>query len=401
VEQWELFDDGTGRIDAAMVRQISVGSETEGMVTDEEEGWLYASEEAVGIWRYGAEPDDGSNRTLVAMVDNVSGPLHADVEGLTIYYASGGEGYLIASSQGNDTFVVYGRQPPNPHVMTFEIGTGGGVDKTTFMDGIDVTNVPFGPAFPFGVFISHDDHNQGANQNFKLVPWERIASSLDPPLLIDTTPRAFSAPVPDNCNCPPGDCSGLDDVCTIGACNAATSHCEAQPTNEGGECDDGDPCVVNETCQAGSCSGIVLPDTDGDGSCDAIDEDDDDDGFNDADDCAPLDGENWRLPGEAADLSLAHTGGVPGTTVLSWTAPAVAGGTSLVYSALVSPRPDDFINALSCLKSGDGLDTAATDTSQQPPGTLRYFLVRAENGCGAGPLGQSSDGTPRSGGACP
>ena len=40
VEQWELFDDGTGRIDASLVRQFDVGSKSEGMVTDDELGLL-------------------------------------------------------------------------------------------------------------------------------------------------------------------------------------------------------------------------------------------------------------------------------------------------------------------------------------------------------------------------
>jgi hypothetical protein len=189
-------------------------------------------------------------------------------------------------------------------------------------------------------------------------------------------------------------------VCTVGACNPATSHCEAQPANEGGECDDADPCVVNETCQAGACSGDSLPDTDGDGSCDLIDDDDDDDGFDDAGDCAPLDGESWELPGEATDLFLTHAGGVAGTTTLTWTAPGNAGGSSVVYSTLASSKPDDFVNGMSCVESGDGSDTAATDTSQQQAGKLRFFLVRAENGCGAGSLGQWSDGTSRIGGVC-
>jgi 3-phytase len=399
VEQWELFDDGTGRIDAATVRQFAVGSEAEGMVADDELGILYVSEEGVGIWRYGAEPDDGSDRTQVDSVDNPAGHLVADVEGLAIYYASAGAGYLIASSQGDDKFAVYGRQPPNPFMMQFEI-VSGVVDRVTHTDGIDVTNLPLGLDFPFGVFAVQDDKNPGGKQNFKLVPWQAIATSVDPPLLIDTTPQTIAAPIPQNCNCPPGDCSGLDGTCRTGACNPATSHCEAHPVNEGGECDDGDPCTVNETCQVGSCTGDGLPDTDGDGSCDLTDDDDDNDGFDDASDCAPLDAENWDLPGEATDLMLTHSGGTDGTTTLIWTAPAVPGGTTVVYSTLASSAPDDFVDAITCVESGDGSDAAATDTQSPHSGTVRYYLVRAENGCGPGSLGQGSNGTPRAGGPC-
>jgi len=399
VEQWELFDDGTGRIDAATVRQFAVGSEAEGMVADDELGILYVSEEDVGIWRYGAEPDDGSDRTQVDSVGNPAGHLVADVEGLAIYYAAAGTGYLIASSQGDDKFAVYGRQPPNPFVMQFEI-VPGDVDGVTHTDGIEVTNLPLGIDFPFGVLAVQDDKNPGGKQNFKLVPWEAIASAVDPPLLIDTTTRPAAAPIPENCNCPPGDCSDLDGMCSIGTCNPATSHCEALPANEGGTCDDGDPCTVDETCQAGSCTGDALPDTDGDDSCDLTDDDDDGDGFDDADDCAPLDPQNWDLPGETTDLMLTHSGGADGTTTLTWTTPATPGGTMVIYSTLASSAPDDFVNAIDCVESGDGSDTTAVDTQSPQSGAVRYYLVRAENGCGPGSLGQGSDGTPRAGGLC-
>src|SRR4051812_38330773 len=63
------------------------------------------AEETVGIWKYGAEPDLGSTRSLAARVGEHG--LEADVEGLTIYYASGTKGYLIASSQGAGTFKIY------------------------------------------------------------------------------------------------------------------------------------------------------------------------------------------------------------------------------------------------------------------------------------------------------
>ena len=53
----------------------------------------------------------------------------------------------------------------------------------------------------------------------------------------------------------PTDCSGLDDQCNTGVCNAGTGACEAQPANEGGGCDDGLFCNAGETCAAGSCAG--------------------------------------------------------------------------------------------------------------------------------------------------
>jgi 3-phytase len=185
IEQWELFDNGTGKVDARRVRSLSVGSRTEGCVADDVYGVLYFAEEKKAIWKYGAEPGDGSSRT---QVDSVSGGrLDDDIEGLTIYYASDGSGYLIASSQGNKEFVVYRRDGNNAYVMTFKIVDGNGIDGVVATDGIDVTNVSLGPTFPYGVFVAQDGANDNGNQNFKLVPWEAIADAVRPPLLIDTS----------------------------------------------------------------------------------------------------------------------------------------------------------------------------------------------------------------------
>ncbi len=187
-QQWELFDNG-GRIDAKKVRTISIGSTTEGCVADDGTGALYIAEEDVAIWRYGAEPDAGSGR---AQVDAVGGGhLTADIEGLAIYY--GGSGYLLASSQGSNEFAVYTRSG-NAYVGKFKVEAGQ-VDAVTYTDGIDVTNVNLGGAYSSGLFVAQDNTNDGGNQNFKLVPWDRIAKTFSPQLAIDTSydPRAVGA----------------------------------------------------------------------------------------------------------------------------------------------------------------------------------------------------------------
>ena len=186
VEQWQVSDNGAGGIEANLVRAFDVGSQSEGCVADDETRYLYIAEEAEGIWKYGAEPGAGSARSLVDST-GPGGHLEADVEGLAIYYASGGEGYLLASSQGSDEFIVYDRQGDNPYVMTFEIVSGNGIDQVTGTDGIEVSSAPLGLLFPQGLFVAQDTNNDDGNQNFKLVPWETIAYSVTPPLLIDTS----------------------------------------------------------------------------------------------------------------------------------------------------------------------------------------------------------------------
>jgi 3-phytase len=174
VEQYELFDTGKG-VSAKRVRQIKVGGQLEGCVADDELGYLYVSEEDVGIWKYHAEPDAEATRIEVDRV-RPGGSLVADVEGLTIAYESGGKGYLIASSQGNNTYAIYRREGDNTYVKSFRI-VAGTIDQVTETDGIHVTTANLGPQFPKGVFIAQDGADDKGKQNFKLVPWESIVGN--------------------------------------------------------------------------------------------------------------------------------------------------------------------------------------------------------------------------------
>ena len=171
IEQYELFDDGQGAVNAKKVRQINVGTQVEGCVADDELGYFYVGEEDVAIWKYQAEPDANVDRTKVDGVGG--GNLVADIEGLTIAYGTDGKGYLIASSQGNDTFAVYRREGTNAYVKSFRI-VAGNIDRVTNTDGIHATTANLGPMFPKGVFIAQDGSDDSGRQNFKLVPWQLI-----------------------------------------------------------------------------------------------------------------------------------------------------------------------------------------------------------------------------------
>jgi len=173
VEQYELFDAGRGKVSAKKVRQINVGTQLEGCVADDEVGYLYVGEENIGIWKYQAEPDANLERIKVDGV-GTGGNLVADVEGLTIAYGADGKGYLIASSQGDNTYAVYRREGTNAYVKSFRIVAGGKIDRVTETDGIHVTTANLGPLFPRGVFIAQDGSDDTGKQNFKLVPWHLI-----------------------------------------------------------------------------------------------------------------------------------------------------------------------------------------------------------------------------------
>ncbi len=172
VEQYRVRARGH-RVAARLVRSFDVGSQAEGCVADDALGDLYIGEEKRGIWRYGAEPTAGGARSLVDSTGR-DGHLRPDVEGLALAEGPGGSGFLIASSQGDDTFAAYRREGDNAYVGSFRIGAAGGIDDVEQTDGIAVTTTPLGHRFPQGVFVAHDGRNGREHQNFKLVRWRQV-----------------------------------------------------------------------------------------------------------------------------------------------------------------------------------------------------------------------------------
>lgn len=181
VKQWQLADVGGGKIGATLLREFSVGSQTEGCVADDETGDLYIGEEDVAIWKYSAEPDGGEGRVLVDSTDE-NGNLTDDVEGLSIFYGENGGGYLVASNQGADNYALYERDGDNEFIGHFHIvaDEATGIDGASETDGLDVSSADFGPGFPGGLLVVQDGRNISPDdrQNFKLVPWQRISDAM-------------------------------------------------------------------------------------------------------------------------------------------------------------------------------------------------------------------------------
>jgi 3-phytase/alkaline phosphatase D len=204
VAQFKLIDKGNGKVGYERVREFTIAAptdpersaQTEGMVADQEMGFVYIGQEDVGIWKFDAEPNGSNVGKLIDKVKFEGGQnLTDDSEGLTIYYGKNGTGYLLASSQGDNSFAVYTREGSNDFLGRFAVGSNGAIDNVQESDGADVINLPLGPNFPMGLFVTQDGNNEPAkiingeniNSNFKLVPWENIANAFPTPLDIDTT----------------------------------------------------------------------------------------------------------------------------------------------------------------------------------------------------------------------
>ena len=179
--QWELLATRNGRVQAKLVRDMTFDSQTEGCVADDASGALYVNEEDVGLWRLSAKPDGGNEKTIVERIaDNPA--VKDDYEGLGIYDLGDGRGYLVVSSQGNDTYAVYRREGKQEYLGSFAVVADPlrGIDGISETDGLEVTSRNLGPGFEHGAMIAQDGRNvmPVENQNYKYVPWESIARAL-------------------------------------------------------------------------------------------------------------------------------------------------------------------------------------------------------------------------------
>jgi 3-phytase len=188
VQQWALTAGNEG-IEGELARELRFESQVEGCVADDATGRLYVSEETRGIWSLSADPSAADDRELIDTVGGAGG-LEADIEGLAIARYADGAAFLVASSQGNDRFVVYRLDGSAVAVAGSFHVTGTEAhpeDEVTHTDGIEVTLQPLGPPpFDHGLLMVQDDDNEEpggatANQNFKAIAWGSVEGLLGIP----------------------------------------------------------------------------------------------------------------------------------------------------------------------------------------------------------------------------
>jgi 3-phytase len=183
------------------------GPQVEGMVVDAETGTLFAGQEDVGIWRlpadlrggpvlqdkvreYGvpARYDEPSDECVAGDDPGYGGSrVSADVEGLTLLKQDDGDGYLLASSQGDDTFVAYDRERSDDYEYEggFRVTAASeALDGSEECDGADVLAEPLGARYPKGLLVVQDGHmapEDGDREatGFKFVDLADVLEALD------------------------------------------------------------------------------------------------------------------------------------------------------------------------------------------------------------------------------
>ena len=161
-----LLYDSANAVKAKLVRKFGTYSgkkEIESIAVDHQLGYVYYSDEQVGIRKYHADPDSAD----VQLAIFGSNEFKEDNEGISIFSTSDKEGYILVSDQSANKFNVYARlgssTNPHEHQLIKRIPF-----STNNSDGSDVTSVEL-PGFKGGLFVAMSD-----NKTFQFYSWQQI-----------------------------------------------------------------------------------------------------------------------------------------------------------------------------------------------------------------------------------
>ncbi len=159
--QWRLTV-APGRPPAARrVRSLEVGGPVAACAVDDANGALFVSEPGVGLWRFPAE----SGSTEGTLIDRVGpgGGLVGGVDALAVIDAAGEPGWVLASSESDETFSFYRRDGANEPAGRFP--SSARLDRCHDTTGVDAAG---------GFLVCQSP------QRTELVPLETVTRLLSP-----------------------------------------------------------------------------------------------------------------------------------------------------------------------------------------------------------------------------
>ena len=166
--QYLLQDDGTGHVKATLVRKFGKYSgkkEIESIAVDNELGYIYYSDEQVGVRQYYADPEKGDKELAIF---GTSG-FKADHEGISIYKLTPSTGYILVSDQGANRFQIFSREGTAQNPFDHKLVKIANVEAHE-SDGSDVTATPLNDTFKHGIFVVMCN-----DKTFHYYRWEDIA----------------------------------------------------------------------------------------------------------------------------------------------------------------------------------------------------------------------------------
>lgn len=166
--QYLLEDDGSGAVKATLVRKFGSFSglkEIEAIAVDNALGYVYYSDEGVGIRKYHADPNKGNEELALFATKDFA----EDHEGICIYPVDDSTGYILVSDQGAHELHIYAREGFNGNAHAhplFKVVTLAARE----CDGLEASPVSFNSTFPNGLVVAMSN-----NKTFHYYRWEAIA----------------------------------------------------------------------------------------------------------------------------------------------------------------------------------------------------------------------------------
>lgn len=173
--QYKLQSEN-GIVRAKKVRafgKFSGKKEIESIVVDDALGYVYYSDETVGVRQFYASPDSSGKELSLFATKGVKN----DHEGLSIYPTSDKTGYILLSDQQANRFHIFAREGDDNNAFNHKLVK---VVKVAAKDsdGSDVTSVPLNDTFKHGLFVV-----MSTDKTFHYYRWEDIAGKT---LMADT-----------------------------------------------------------------------------------------------------------------------------------------------------------------------------------------------------------------------
>ncbi|MEM7484784.1 MAG: phytase [Bacteroidota bacterium] len=145
--QYQFIADSVG-VKSNLVRKFGKFSgqkEIEAIAVDDENGYIYYSDEGVCIRKYYVEPSKGNEEISCFGAEYFL----EDIEGIAIATYPNGDGYLIVSNQQQGEFNIFSRKE-NEFLKAVNLST----HET---DGCEVVTVPLNDTFKNGLFVAMND----------------------------------------------------------------------------------------------------------------------------------------------------------------------------------------------------------------------------------------------------
>lgn len=166
--QYKLIEE-KGQLAMMLIRKFGTFSgkkEIESIAVDNENGFIYYSDEQAGIHKYYADPVKGNEElAFFGQTD-----FKSDIEGISFYKFPDGTGYIVVSDQQANRFNFYTREgtKSNPHAHTLVASLPFSTQES---DGSETTSVSV-PGFPGGLFVA-----MSTDRTFQYYRWTDIAAA--------------------------------------------------------------------------------------------------------------------------------------------------------------------------------------------------------------------------------